>query len=104
MGVDEGVIGEGVVTVTNSTLYIREGDTIRLRNSLEGWKVLREAGGEAVPSPLGGVSIYLPSVVAENVVGQVRVFQQVSPKFWVMARKAAPNVAIPKEALRALGK
>ena len=70
--------------MSNTALYVKDGDTLRLRDSQDTWKVIREAGGAAIPSPLGGASVYLPSVMAIGPGYQRRVFQQVSPKFWLL--------------------
>jgi len=77
--------------MSSSCLYVRDGDILRPRGSFDSWKILREVGGAAIPSPLGGMSIHLPSVVAARPDAQERVFQQVSPRFWVIVNKGIPK-------------
>lgn len=73
--------------MSDSSLYIRDGNKLQRRGSTDSWKILRDGEGAAIPSPLGGVSIHLPSVLAEDEAKRVRAFQQASPKFWVMVKK-----------------
>ena len=71
--------------MSRTSLYVKEGNTLRLqgRGNHHGWQIIGKTGETAIPSPLNGMSVYLPSVVGKRD-NQEKVFQQVSPKFWLM--------------------